>query len=193
MWQTLLAWDYKLLYQINEVWSNRFFDFIMPFLREKYFWAPLYLFAVSFIWLNYPRRRYIFIVGMLLCLVLADQTASHLIKPMIGRLRPCNNPDIAPFLHLLVPCGVGKSFVSSHATNHFAIAAFWAICFGKKYPWLWGAGLLWAAIVSYGQVYVGVHFPSDVIGGAVLGVLLGSSVAYLTQYILEQRFGNETA
>ncbi|MGN6568999.1 MAG: phosphatase PAP2 family protein, partial [Flavipsychrobacter sp.] len=97
----------------------------------------------------------------------------HAVKPFIHRLRPCNNPNLVSMVHLLVPCGSGLSFPSSHATNHFALGVFMAMSIQKVAKWIWPAAIFWAALVSYSQVYVGVHFPLDVTCGAMLGTAIG--------------------
>lgn len=116
------------------------------------------------------------LAGLILTVVLADQISSSVIKPFFNRLRPCNDPDLIETVRLLVNCGGGKSFTSSHATNHFAVATFLG-CISSAYNRvIAGLLLLWAAAISYGQVYVGVHFPIDIIFGAVLGIFLGAAV-----------------
>ena len=94
-------------------------------------------------------------------------------KPYFGRLRPCNDPVMKQVVHLLVPCGGGKSFPSSHAANHFSLAVFSSMTVGKFAKWLTPAWLVWAAVVSYSQVYVGVHYPLDVLVGGTLGACIG--------------------
>ena len=94
---------------------------------------------------------------------------------MIGRVRPCNDPEMASQLQMLAGyCGGNGSFTSSHAANHFGMAVFLFLTARHilgKWSLLFFA---WAFIVCYAQVYVGVHFPLDVIGGALLGSILGS-------------------
>ena len=94
-------------------------------------------------------------------------------KPYFHRVRPCNNPYIAGIIHLLVPCGSGLSFPSSHASNHFALGVFSAMTLGRRARWVWTAGIAWAVVVSFSQVYVGVHYPLDVTVGAIVGTTIG--------------------
>lgn len=93
------------------------------------------------------------------------------------RLRPCNNPYLQDIVHLVVHCGSGYSFPSSHATNHFALGIFSAYTIKKK--WVWVAGIAWAVLVAYSQIYVGVHFPGDVLVGGILGIIIGILVGKL--------------
>lgn len=185
MIESLLQLDYQLFHLLNGVWHNIVLDAIVPFWREKYFWAPLYLFLLTFLAYNYRSNFWVIVLFAILTVVLADQLSSGLIKPLVNRLRPCNDPSLLEMVRTLVPCGSGKSFVSSHATNHFAIAVYFIAIFGKIYRWILPVGLLWAATIAYGQVYVGVHFPLDIIGGAILGVLIGRLTGVLARGRLE--------
>ena len=105
--------------------------------------------------------------------------SSKVVKESVMRLRPCNDAEIKADVNLLVRCGSGYSFTSSHATNHFAIAAFISMTLGMVLPLIRWPFYLWAASIAFGQVYVGVHYPFDVISGALLGWLIGVLAAKL--------------
>ena len=105
--------------------------------------------------------------------LLTDQIASNIIKPAVHRLRPCNDPIMLPHIHLMVDCGTGFSFVSSHASNHFGIAVFLILILRKRFSWITPVALFWATLICFAQVYVGLHYPFDIIGGALLGVMIG--------------------
>ncbi|MEZ4885666.1 MAG: phosphatase PAP2 family protein [Chitinophagales bacterium] len=169
----LLQLDYQVFHLLNGILHNAVLDAIIPFWREKYFWAPLYLFLLTFLAYNYRSNFWVIVLFAVITVVLSDQLSSGLIKPLVNRLRPCNDPSLMDTIRILVPCGGGKSFVSSHATNHFAIVVYFIMLFGKEYKRLLPIGLLWAASIAYGQVYVGVHFPLDIFAGAILGILIG--------------------
>lgn len=183
----LVYWDYTAWYYLNTQWVNEFLDSVIPFIRNKWTWAPLYLFLLIFMPMNYGRKGWMWCVFFLLSFTMADYISASIIKPYYIRLRPCNNPYIKDIVHLLVPCGSGYSFPSSHATNHFALGIFAAITFNKITKWIWVAGILWALSVGYAQVYVGVHFPGDVVAGGILGIL----VAILTARIFNRLYGLE--
>jgi undecaprenyl-diphosphatase len=107
-------------------------------------------------------------------ILLSDQISSSVVKPLFARLRPCNDPDLSTQVRLLLDgCGAGYSFTSSHATNHFALAIFLTVTLRQwigKYTWVL---YLWAASIGYAQVYAGVHYPFDILAGALLGTGIG--------------------
>lgn len=168
--------DQALFFWINKGWSNPVFDVLMPLLREKWFWAPLYLFIAAFALINFGRRGRYIILGLVLAAGLSDFTSSSIIKPAVQRIRPCNDVNIREQVAIRVSCGSGYSFTSSHAANHFAAAVFLIGVFGIYARWVRPALLLWAASIALAQVYVGVHYPLDIAMGALLGSLIGWGV-----------------
>lgn len=183
MFQQLLQLDFLLFELLNGKWHNTLFDTILPVWRSQYFWAPLYLFFFTFLIYNYHPKTILGIIAFfLLTFFLSDQLSAGVIKSLLPRLRPCRTPELLETVRLLVPCGSGKSFVSAHATNHFAIAVYTGLILKQNFNWLLGVLLAWAASIAYAQVYVGVHFPFDVIGGAFLGVFIGSFTHHLAKW-----------
>jgi undecaprenyl-diphosphatase len=180
----LLSWDYIAWYQVNVAWHNAFLDEVVPHIRNQWFWAPLYMFLLVFMPQNFGRRGWMWIVGFLITFALADFLSASIIKPYFMRIRPCNDLRFVDVVHLLVPCGGGNSFPSTHATNHFALGVFAAVTLQKKYKIVWPLALLWAALIAYAQVYVGVHYPLDVIFGA----LLGSFIGFITGRTFDARY-----
>jgi membrane-associated phospholipid phosphatase len=175
----LLQLDTSLFSLINGTWRNDVFDLIMPILREKLTWIPLYVALLVWISWHYRQRAYVLILALVLTAGISDTLSSRVVKPGVQRLRPCNDPQLSSQVVLLVPCGSGYSFTSSHAANHFALAAFLFFALGhlqRRTRWLWWA---WAASIAYAQVYVGVHYPLDVLMGAGLGTALGMLVYQL--------------
>lgn len=117
----------------------------------------------------------------------ADQISVQLFKDVFMRLRPCHNPEIADLIHTINgACGGQYGFVSSHAANTFGLALFVGLIFKKHVPFLLKALLIWAAVVSYSRIYVGVHYPADLICGAILGsiiaFLMWKALLFTNQY-----------
>jgi undecaprenyl-diphosphatase len=186
MFKQIVDFDKYLFGLVNQKASNSFFDSIMPFIRQPLFWLPLYLFIILFAIYNFPKKAAIWIGTMLITVGITDSISSRVFKPLIGRLRPCNNPELSETIRLLVDhCGQNGSFTSSHATNHFGIAVFIFITLEKvwgKFNYLF---ILWATLICFAQVYVGVHFPFDVLGGAILG----SSIGFATGKYFNNKMG----
>lgn len=164
-----IAW-----YYLNTQWRCAFLDLVTPFLRNQWTWAPLYLFLAIFMPARYRRSGWIWCIAFLVSFILSDQISATFLKPYFHRVRPCNNPFLAGIVHNIVPCGGGLSFPSSHAANHFSIGIFGAMTLGKAYRWVWPVSIIWAISVCYSQVYVGVHYPLDVLCGGLLGAAIGT-------------------
>jgi len=123
-------------------------------------------------------------IGLFLGLLflIGDRASVMLFKDVFERLRPCHSPEIAGLVHLVNGCGGKYGFLSSHATNSFALALFSGLLLKKYYKYVLPLMILWAALVSYSRVYVGVHYPGDILCGAILGTIVGISVFWLMKY-----------
>ncbi len=189
IWTWLDAIDRQLFLLVNGAWNHPWLDAMLPIWREANTWLPLYLFLILFVVINFPTKAFSWILMAIVTFAISDQLSSSLFKPFFARLRPCNEPELVGMVRLLLPsCGSGYSFTSSHATNHFAFSIFVFLTMGRvlgKWKWFF---LFWAASVAYAQVYVGVHYPFDVLCGAILGTLIG----WATATIYHQRFQSLT-
>lgn len=175
--QKIKLFDYKLFSKINGEWHNNFFDALFPFTRETFFWLPFYFFLILFAIINFKKHGVVWILFFAANAGVSDYVSSTLIKGNFSRLRPCRDPYIADQVRFLVKyCPVNSSFTSSHACNFFAAAMFIFITFKGVSKWRWFV-FLWAAIPSYAQMYVGVHFPTDVLCGMILGLISGYFMA----------------
>lgn len=170
-------WNFTWFMQVNQGWSNDFFDVIMPLARNKLFWLPFYVFIVSFLLINFKRAGFYVLVVSLLSFAAANTISAEIMKPIFKQDRPCNSEVFKDHVEVRVNCGPGKSFPSAHATNHFAIAVSFGILLLGVSRWILLLGILWAALVSYAQVYVGVHYPVDILVGALLGSVIGGGLA----------------
>lgn len=179
MLNQLLQFDRHLFYLINHGLTNPIFNWLMPILREPKVWIPLYVFIFCFCIYRYKKTGVYIIVLLALTFGVADSGSAGIGKHLVKRVRPCNDPALARTIIMRIPCGSGYSFPSAHASNHFAIALFLSLVFYRRWKWIWIFALLWAAAISFAQVYVGVHYPFDVTVGAIYGTLVGSLFALL--------------
>lgn len=172
----ILYWDEQLFRLINGAWSNPWLDAIMPWWRERVTWIPLYAGLAIWAGWKWKWRALIWAVCLVAAVGLADTISHRVIKKNVQRPRPCRTEGLQEDVRLLVPCGGGYSFTSNHAANHFALAGFVSRFVRRRWRWPW---FLWAASIAFGQVYVGLHYPLDILGGALLGLGIGWLFAYL--------------
>lgn len=177
--------DKQLFLYINKQYTNSFFDHVLPWYRDSYTWIPLYLFLLLFVTVNFGWKSLPWILGVIVTASLSDQISSNILKGYFERERPCN--DVFMQLQgrlLLNRCPSSFSFTSSHATNHFAAAMFIYLTLKNSFN-KWGKlFFVWAATICYAQVYVGVHYPLDVLAGSIVGCIIG----FITAIVFNKRF-----
>lgn len=182
----LISLDVAAFHYLNGVWTNPLFDFIMPIITTQSNWVPLLVILWFLLLFGFRGRFRRLALGMAIVVTLADQASSHLMKPLWGRQRPC---CVAMEKRLLVPCSRSKSFPSSHAANSAAVATLVWLEYGVY------AGLPLACLslaISYSRVYVGVHYPLDVLCGMILGVCISYLVVLLSRRCFPIRTIRET-
>lgn len=189
----LIQLDQNLFFAVNHGLSNPFFDWLMPLLRNRFLWTPLYLFLIVFFTRNYGKQGWMLVVFLVLTFAVSDYFTASVIKPNIERLRPCNDPQLKSSVRNLITCGSGYSFPSTHAANHFAIAFFLISMFYRRWKPILPLAVLWAASICFAQVYVGVHYPLDVTFGAFVGAMIGyviAAILKITQPFRQWKSGN---
>lgn len=170
---------------------NAFFDTIMYWFSDKLVWVPMYLLIAFFIVKHYKMNGIIMLILVGIVITLCDQTASHLIKNAVMRLRPSHEPTLIGMVHLSKAGAGGMyGFVSSHAANAFGLATFLYYVLDNRFKLLKYWLFIWAVFVSYSRIYNGVHYPGDVLVAAFIGVLLGWIISRLFLYIAENRLKN---
>ena len=172
--QQLLSFDRYLFKLINSEWNNEFFNWLMPWMRNSLLWYPLYLFLILFVIINYKKTGIWWIVFAAGTVFISDFVSSGIIKENFWRTRPCNNPDYASWINVLVGYRPqSSSFTSSHAANHFSMATFLFVSLKSRIGNWTYLFFFWAFLISFAQVYVGVHYPVDIIAGGMIGILIG--------------------
>ncbi|MFO8087901.1 MAG: phosphatase PAP2 family protein [Bacteroidales bacterium] len=178
MWETLIQFDKEIFVALNQFHSP-FFDQLMWWISDKYIWIPLYAFLVYLIFRHKKKEGFIILVLIALVVTLSDQTSVKIFKEGFERLRPCHNPELDSLIHLVNnKCGGQYGFVSSHAANTFSVAVFLSLLLSKHIRRIAYPLLFWAMLVSYSRIYLGVHYPADIIGGAILGTFWGLTIYF---------------
>lgn len=165
--------DNTLMLLMNRVWIHPFFDQLALWMRESVFHIPLYVFLIIIAFQFFEKKALWWLLGAIALIAFTDLLSSQVIKHIFNRVRPCRDPFLAGHIRFLAKyCGSNPSFTSSHAFNHFALAAYTIHSFKNVSKWFILL-YVWAAVIAYSQVYVGVHYPSDVGAGALLGMFFG--------------------
>ena len=182
--QWLIEFDKSLFLYLNGL-NSTYVDPVMVFFSAKLVWIPLYLLIVYLIVKSEEKKYLVFtLLAVIITFALTD-TAGNLIKNTVERLRPCHDPQIAPFVHLLEGKGSMYGYVSNHAANVFGLATITAVIIRNRY---YSIGIfLWAAIVAYSRIYVGKHYPLDIISGAIVGVVIALLVLRLLELVKNRK------
>jgi undecaprenyl-diphosphatase len=167
--ELLLKWDSALFLQLNAMHSA-WWDTAMLFFTRKESWLPLYLMLLILIIRNYKGKSWLLLIFLVLGLVVSDQVC-NILKEIVERYRPGYDPSIKDLTHIVLRKGGEYGFPSSHAANTFFMMTFTGFLFRNRISLI--MLLIWALLVSYSRIYVGAHFPLDILAGWTIGILTG--------------------
>lgn len=172
MFETLQTWDQSLFLCLNELHSP-YWDSFMSLFTGKWIWAGLYASIFYVLFRNFNRRMLVFItLAFILLITISDQACGNLIRPVFERLRPSHDPEIRDQLHLINGRRGGLyGFPSCHASNSFALATFMILLFKNRMLNIFF--ISWALLTCYTRIYVGVHYPGDLLAGIIVGAASG--------------------
>ena len=174
-------WDSQILLAINGL-NSPSLDYLMWMISSPYFGIPFYVFFVFVLFKTKNYKEVIICFVLLLVVVgLADLTAKYCFKEIFERYRPTHNMNLKEQLHIVNNYSGGKyGFISSHACNMFALSFLFYHFIKIKYRWSIWLLFSWASLIGYSRVYLGVHYPSDILVGGVVGIVIAQILYYLS-------------
>lgn len=182
--ETLIKLDTNLFIFLNGIHSP-FWDEVMWIISGKYIWIILYVFILYIFIKKYKIKSIPIIIAVIITIVFSDQISNNIFKDGFQRLRPSHNIQLAGIIHIVKDYYGGQfGFISSHACNTFAFATFISLFFKNKYITI--SILLWATVVSYSRIYLGVHYPADIICGALVGGGIASAVYFIYMKVINK-------
>ena len=182
--EEIILEDKQAMIFLNNLGSSTFDPFWI-LVSEKWFWIPLYVIFLYFLYKNFNKKSLFYILLFVALGITASDQIANIFKFGFERLRPCHDPSLEGLLRE-VKCGGKFGFYSAHSSNSFFVATYLTILLGKKLKQLPYFLFVWAAIVAYSRVYLGMHFPGDIIIGAIMGILLALFFGTLAKKVIKK-------
>jgi undecaprenyl-diphosphatase len=182
--EEIILEDKQAMIFLNNLGSSTFDPFWI-LVSEKWFWIPLYIIFLYFLYKNFNKKSLFYILLFVALGITASDQIANIFKFGFERLRPCHDPSLEGLLRE-VKCGGKFGFYSAHSSNSFFVATYLTMLLGKKIKQLPYFLFVWAAIVAYSRVYLGMHFPGDIIIGAIMGILLALFFGTLAKKVIKK-------
>ena len=182
--EEIILEDKQAMIFLNNLGSSTFDPFWI-LVSEKWFWIPLYVIFLYFLYKNFNKKSLFYILLFVALGITASDQVANIFKFGFERLRPCHDPSLEGLLRE-VKCGGKFGFYSAHSSNSFFVATYLTMLLGKKIKQLPYFLFVWAAIVAYSRVYLGMHFPGDIIVGAIMGILLALFFGTLAKKVIKK-------
>ena len=182
--EEIILEDKQAMIFLNNLGSSTFDPFWI-LVSEKWFWIPLYVIFLYFLYKNFNKKSLFYILLFVALGITASDQIANIFKIVSERLRPCHDPSLEGLLRE-VKCGGKFGFYSAHSSNSFFVATYLTMLLGKKIKQLPYFLFVWAAIVAYSRVYLGMHFPGDIIVGAIMGILLALFFGTLAKKVIKK-------
>ena len=182
--EEIILEDKQAMIFLNNL-GNSTFDPFWILVSEKWFWIPLYVIFLYFLYKNFNKKSLFYILLFVALGITASDQIANIFKFGFERLRPCHDPSLEGLLRE-VKCGGKFGFYSAHSSNSFFVATYLTMLLGKKIKQLPYFLFVWAAIVAYSRVYLGMHFPGDIIVGAIMGILLALFFGTLAKKVIKK-------
>ena len=189
MLEQLLQYDKELFLFLNNLGTETWDGFWMAY-TTKFNWVPLYAVLLYLMYKNLDKKTFVFTILVIVLMILFTDQITNLFKGGFKRLRPCYTEGIQDLMRMVkASCGGKHSYFSGHASNSMAVAVFTGLLLKNRYKYLVFILLFWAALMAYSRVYIGVHFPLDIVSGMIFGGFSGFIFYRLIKY-LQQKYAN---
>ncbi|MGO4709732.1 phosphatase PAP2 family protein [Chryseobacterium sp. 2TAF14] len=183
--EEIIQEDKNLFLYLNNLGDTHFDQFWMM-ISATWIWVPLYVILCYLLYKNFKLKSLLYILLFVAIGVTVSDQVSGIFKYGVARLRPCHDPSIQNAMRI-VKCGGQYGFYSAHASNVFFLASYLTFLLKDKLKWFPYAIFFWAAVVAYSRIYLGVHFPIDILTGAFVGILLGGLFAMFAKKVINKQ------